>query len=171
MVNFRKRFNYFLLSGSLFILIFGSLFWLMSQVTSAQEATQEVVEGGGSSPTFDLQITKAVTPTYGPPGTAVTYTIVISNNGPQEATDFLITDTLPSELIMTHIDTGGSFFTETITPTLSWSYLSLDPGEQDSLTIAGIISPSVINETTLMNTAFISHRPLSVLGSCSVQVI
>jgi uncharacterized repeat protein (TIGR01451 family) len=169
----RKRLHYFLLSGSIFVIIFSSLFWLLNQASSAQP----FVEGSGLPPGFDLHVTKSVTPVSGPPGTTVTYTIVISNNGPQVANDLIITDTLPPAVVVTHIDTGGGFVTETITPTLSWSYPTLDSGERAGITITGIISAALVNGPVLTNTAVISqsiNRPLPALmagGSCPTNEV
>jgi uncharacterized repeat protein (TIGR01451 family) len=162
MTSLRKRFHYFLLSGVLFAAVFTGLFWLLNQAAPAQGSAEPT----STLSTFDLQITKSVTPTSGPPGSTVTFTIVISNNGPQVANDLIISDTLPPEMMITHISLGAGFYTETITPTLSWSYPSLNSGERSSITITGIVSPGLSGGYVLTNTAVISqsiNRPLPVL--------
>ncbi len=72
-----------------------------------------------------LGISKSVALTNDPakPGDAITYTIVISNSGPSDATDVRITDTLPAGLVgdsvdMTHLSQPGI---ATRSPSALWS--------------------------------------------------
>jgi len=51
---------------------------------------------------LEFSVLKDVMPTFGAPGSVVTYTVSIANNGDEDVTGVVITDTLPAE-----VDFGG----------------------------------------------------------------
>ena len=52
----------------------------------------------------DLAVTKEATPATVTPGETVTFPITVTNNGPSDAVDVLVTDTLDPRLTLTGID-------------------------------------------------------------------
>ncbi len=60
----------------------------------------------GTAPTGDLAITKTGEPAL---GGAFAYTIDVVNNGPEDQTGVVVTDTIPAELVFVSDDCGGSF--------------------------------------------------------------
>src|SRR5215467_14176164 len=49
-------------------------------------------------PTADLSLTKAVSTTTAQPGDTITYTLVLTNKGPNDANSVSVTDALPTQL-------------------------------------------------------------------------
>ncbi len=90
-----------------------------------------------------LGISKSVALTNDPakPGDAITYTIVISNSGPSDATNVRITDTLPVGVIGSNVD---------VTQTIA-------AGESYTLTITGTVATEVVAGITITNHAYYSH--------------
>ena len=67
----------------------------------------------------DLAVTKSDGTGSYTPGNDVTYTIGVTNNGPQDSTGFTVTDTLPSNTTFASASSGCVFSTPTITCTSS----------------------------------------------------
>ena len=55
----------------------------------------------------DLDLTKTVDPTTVEPGDSVTYTLTVTNNGPADAGNTVVTDNLPAEFTWTGDDCGA----------------------------------------------------------------
>ncbi len=66
----------------------------------------------------DLTIAKTVSPTTAKPGDIVTYTITVRNTGDADATNVVITDTLPPDLSFVHAKGR----------TMTWELGTLEPG-------------------------------------------
>jgi uncharacterized repeat protein (TIGR01451 family) len=98
-------------------------------------------------PSADLAITKndSHDPVF--PGSALTYTVVIVNNGPHAATGIVVTDTLPAEFTHLGNTCGGSG-----TP-LVWTIGALSSGSSYTCTITGTVgtgfSSSISNVATV----------------------
>ncbi len=90
-----------------------------------------------------LGISKSVALTNNPvkPGDAITYTLVISNSGPSDATNVRITDTLPAGVIGNNVD---------VTQTIA-------AGESYTLTVTGTVAQDVAASSTITNHAYYSH--------------
>jgi uncharacterized repeat protein (TIGR01451 family) len=59
--------------------------------------------------TADLSITKTTPATTAPDGSTITYTIVVTNNGPDAAANVVMTDTLPASLLFRSITEPSGF--------------------------------------------------------------
>ena len=102
----------------------------------------------------DLAITKTDgQPTY-VPGTAITYTIVVTNAGPSTATGFSIADPVPAAItgvtVVCAVTGDGTCGTNgTLGGTVSFTNASLSPGAGNALTLTvrGTIGPSTSGET------------------------
>ena len=71
-------------------------------------------------------------------GEDVTYTVKLTNNGPDTATDILLTDAFPSPVTYkTHTATNGTTFNATGNPVTGgeWIVPSIDPGQEKTLSI------------------------------------
>ena len=97
----------------------------------------------------DLSITKSA-PAQVTAGSTLSYTITVTNTGPSDATNIVVTDTLPSGVTY-----AGSTVPCSGTP-LSCNAGHLGEGESTSFTINVTVSGSVASGTTLTNTASVA---------------
>jgi uncharacterized repeat protein (TIGR01451 family) len=72
----------------------------------------------------DLEIVKVVDDDQPAPGDTVVYTLTVTNNGPNDATGVVVTDTVPAGLTYVSDDCGGVF----VDPTLTWTVGNLANG-------------------------------------------
>jgi uncharacterized repeat protein (TIGR01451 family) len=107
-------------------------------------------------PVADLSVTQSASLSAVPTGSMLTYTIVVSNAGPQAAQGVVLTDTLPA---------GTSFVSATATAgtlttprgngsTVSWSAATL--ASSPSVTLTLVVKVSARAGATLTNTASVS---------------
>ena len=102
----------------------------------------------------DLSITKTASPSPAVAGQELFYTITVTNNGPDNATNVAVTDTLPA---------GVSFITDTDTctegpaGTLTCQLGNLASGQSTTFTIKVAVDPNLVasagGPTTITNTA------------------
>ena len=78
----------------------------------------------------DLSLTKHVNQTMVAIGGQVTYTLKVTNHGPDGATGVVVRDTLPAGL--TYVSSAGGTYNRT---TGAWTVGSLDKGDSETLTI------------------------------------
>jgi uncharacterized repeat protein (TIGR01451 family) len=104
------------------------------------------------SVTADLAVTKA---TNSPgadgafaQGEALTYTITVTNNGPLQATNVVVTDPLPSGYTFSSVSPGASCSHSS--GTVTCNYATLNVGATNIITINGTIA---VSQTQLINTA------------------
>jgi uncharacterized repeat protein (TIGR01451 family) len=105
----------------------------------------------GATPQMDLAIEKTSQPRPFVPGQPITYTIVVTNFGPDTASTLTVTDNLPPEILppITYIPSTGVY-----TPgTGAWTGLSLAALNSVTLTIVGRADP---NASQLTNTAVVT---------------
>ena len=126
--------------------------------TSNNSATD--IDTPGTSQ-IDLAVTKTDGTTTYVPGTAITYTITVTNAGPSTAAGFSITDTVPAAITgvtascavtgMASCGTNGSSSGNAI----SFAGLSVAPGAGNAitLTVSGIVSPDATGDLTNTATA------------------
>jgi uncharacterized repeat protein (TIGR01451 family) len=109
------------------------------------------------TPVADLSITKTDGASSFAPGTSTTYTIVVSNNGPSDATGAAVVDTLPAAVssdTWTATSTGGaSGFTAPGSGHLN-DTVNLPVGSTITYTLTANISPSASGN--LVNTATVT---------------
>ncbi|MCL2337788.1 MAG: hypothetical protein FWC60_10240, partial [Firmicutes bacterium] len=96
----------------------------------------------------DIAVVKTAVPNPGVPGESLTYTITVSNNGPDAAQDVVLTDTVSSVLVNPQVSADGGI---TWTPWVNPYVLgTLPAGGRQLILIRGILSTSTAN---VMNTA------------------
>jgi len=108
-------------------------------------------------PTADLSITKTVSPTTGQPGDTVTYTITVTNNGPNAASDVGVSDGWPSVVdFVSCTETGGKGSCGLSGGAVTASFASLSVNESQTVTIAGTVNSSAQDGVTVLNSASVS---------------
>ncbi len=113
-------------------------------------------------PTANLTITKTDGLTNAVPGEAVTYTIVVGNDGPSTATDAAITDTVPAAIMAptwTCVATGSgaSCATPSGTGGVIATTATLPANTTATITVSGTLDPATASGTaTLENTATVT---------------
>src|SRR5438132_1288405 len=93
----------------------------------------------------DLQVTKTDSTASLVPGTSDTYTITVTNNGPDTVNSVTLTDTIPAALL------GASFAPSTGAYDVTsgeWSGLSLASGQSVTMTLTGTIDPNATGTLT-----------------------
>jgi uncharacterized repeat protein (TIGR01451 family) len=106
----------------------------------------------------DLSITKSESPDPVLAGNPLTYTIVVTNNGPSTATDVKITDPLPTGTVFADgVDGNGATVCALVQPgTVVCDLGDMAPGAVESVYLTVEIDPSVADGTVLSNTASVS---------------
>jgi uncharacterized repeat protein (TIGR01451 family) len=104
----------------------------------------------------DLSVTKADSPDPVTVGNNLTYTITVTNNGPDPAQSVTVTDNLPAETTFVSCSStgggvcGGSGNNRTVT------FASLASGESETITFVATVNCSVVDSTVISNTATVS---------------
>ncbi len=98
----------------------------------------------------DLSLVKGASTSTPVAGTTITFTITVTNSGPNSATNITVTDMVPNGYTYTsgagNIDSDSGTTGATITsdessaPTLSWDIDQLDVGESVSLTVKALVN-------------------------------
>jgi uncharacterized repeat protein (TIGR01451 family) len=94
----------------------------------------------------DLEISKADDPDPVTAGTALTYTIQVTNNGPSDASGVTVTDTLPTDITFDSYSASQGTFDDA---TGVWSVGSLADGASASLSLFVTVNPDA--QATLLN--------------------
>lgn len=115
---------------------------------SDNTATAEVVV----TPSADLSIVKTASANPAPLGSLMTYTIVVTNNGPSVASAVAVSDALPAGLLSPSTDTAGCTITGS---QLECAQPTLAVGATFTATVSGTVDPSITG-TTLSNTATVT---------------
>jgi uncharacterized repeat protein (TIGR01451 family) len=112
-------------------------------------------------PTADLGITKSTTSTNAAPGASVTYTIVLTNHGPDAATSVTMTDALPASLLFQSISAPGAFSCTAPAVNASGTITCTAPSLANGATATfTLVVKSVSNASgALANTASVSGTP------------
>lgn len=110
----------------------------------------------GERPTADLQVTKTDSPDPVVPGTALTYTLVVRNNGPSVASNVTFRDPLPTGTAFTSIAAPGLVCT---TPAVGaagdvvCTTASLAVGASTTITLVVQASPTLLDGAVITNAA------------------
>ncbi len=119
-----------------------------TQVATGNEADTECTSITVSA---DLSITKVDDADPPPPGSDLTYTITVTNNGPSDATGVVVTDTLPAAVTYVSDTCGGSNV-----PPWTWNIGNLANGAVISCNVVVSINPtppgSITNTATVTAT-------------------
>ena len=105
---------------------------------------------GYADPVYDLVVEKTVDDATPDEDQSIVYTITVTNNGPDDATDIEVTDTLPSEVTyVSHIASQGTYNMTT------WLVGNLNNGESATLAITVTVDSDTAG-VPFNNTATIS---------------
>ncbi len=106
-------------------------------------------------PPTDVAVTKSVSNPTPAPGSNITYTVTVTDNGPTIATGIRVDDVLPAGLTyVSHVASLGTF-----TPgTGQWSIGGLNVGGVATLSIVATVGAGVSSGTPIVNTAAIPLR-------------
>ncbi|WP_426621383.1 DUF7507 domain-containing protein [Microbacterium sp. As-52] len=139
--------------------------------TSVSQETQTPVNAAA-----DLAITKSIDTDPLVAGQPVTFTIGVTNNGPQTATGVTVTDPIPAGITNVRVDSGD--VTCTVTATVSCAVPDMAVGQSTEIKITGTLSPSGDPGASLSNTATVSgtrtdpnlaNNTASVVSTISAQ--
>ncbi|MCP4356417.1 MAG: DUF11 domain-containing protein, partial [Chloroflexi bacterium] len=104
----------------------------------------------------DLAMSKSVNATTLNPGSTITYTLTITNNGPDEAIGLTITDSIPISVTVSGvISSGASIIQSNASNVYTWTVDSLAANATSYITISGVLSASLPNGV-FINTATIT---------------
>ncbi len=112
----------------------------------------------GPPPQTDLELDKTATPSTVAPGSSITYNLVATNIGTENATDLTISDATPAgtTFVSASPSSGGSLTVPSANGTGSiacvWPGVTA-PGESRTLTVILNVSASAENGSTIVNTA------------------
>lgn len=116
----------------------------LGQQNISQE-TQATVTAGVQS--VDLAVSKSVSPLAAVEGEQVTFTVRVTNNGPNNASRIQIIDQLPAELVYVSDNSGGAY--DPISG--QWAAGDLVAGDSRSIMIVATINTGSTEVTTLVN--------------------
>jgi uncharacterized repeat protein (TIGR01451 family) len=104
------------------------------------------------SPQTDLAVSKSATPTSPNPNDPLLYTVTVSNNGPNNASGVVISDTLPINVTFVSAEASQGNFDD-----LSglWQVGSVAVGESVTLTLTTTVNPDTLGQT-IINMASLS---------------
>ena len=107
----------------------------------------------------DLALTQTASPTTVESGSNVTYTITVTNNGP-DAASATIVDNLPSgALLVSCASTGSGVCNNSpVANPHTVTFASLASGETETITIVAATSASLLNGASLSNTVSIGNK-------------
>jgi uncharacterized repeat protein (TIGR01451 family) len=111
-------------------------------------------------PRADLSVMQTASPSSVAVGKNLTYTIVVTNNGPQAAQGVVLTDPLPanSNFINASGSPSGGTVTTSKTGTVTWSVNTLASGQSATLTLSLAVKATTKPGTVLTNTASVSSN-------------
>ena len=125
-----------------------------------------------------LTLTKTVSNILPNPGERITYTIGIENHGFVEATNIVISDTLPDKLTFVDGSTAleyssGTMFFPIGEPPLLAPGFSIAAGQQVSLTFAVTVNTGLDNGLVITNTAAVTSTEILTpqMGSQSITLV
>jgi uncharacterized repeat protein (TIGR01451 family) len=103
------------------------------------------------TPQADLGVVKTDGQTSAIPGTPISYTMTVTNNGPSTVPSLTLTDAVPAAILSpVFTPSAGSYNSGTG----AWTGLNLATGQAVTLTLAGTVSPTATG--TLANTATVT---------------
>ncbi len=107
-------------------------------------------------PSTDVSVVMTAEPTTATAGGQVTYTIVVTNNGPAPAQNVVVSDQLPSTLSFVSCSaTGAGLCGATATSTTA-TFPLLSPGASETVTIVATVSCMAVNGSSIANIATVA---------------
>src|SRR5207247_2527492 len=119
----------------------------------------------GSASTFvvsdlaDLTITKSISDPNPPPGGLLTYTITVTNHGPSDTTDTVVSDSVPAGTSFSSVLASGLSCVGPTNGDVRCSGL-LATGASATVTFVVVVPSSATPGTSITNTATTSASPL-----------
>lgn len=104
-------------------------------------------------PSVDLSLAKTDSPDPVVTGSDITYTITVTNNGIDNATDVVVTDNLPSETVFVSCDATGSGVCGGAGNNRTVTFSSLPIGASETITLVATVNCEVANGFPITNTA------------------
>lgn len=127
--------------------------------TIATPAGQGTI-GNDDPQTADLSITKTTPSTSAPAGSNLTYTITVTNNGPQAATAATVTDVIPANTTFVSANPSQGSCSGTTTVTCNLGGLT-NGGTATVTLVVHVTGPT----GTVVNTASVAGSPTDPIGS------
>ena len=104
----------------------------------------------------DLAITKTDSPDPVITGDDLTYTVTVTNNGPDAATSITVTDNLPAETTFVSCSSTGGGVCAGSGNNRTVTFASLASGQSETITFVANVNCSVADGTPISNTATVS---------------
>lgn len=118
-------------------------------ITASDDATTTVHSRA------DVAVVKTASPSPVFAGEILTYTLVVSNNGPSDAQAVVLTDVLPAEITLLSCSaSGASCITSGNAITVQWATLALNA--QQRITLTALVSSEVLAGSLITNTAVVT---------------
>ena len=121
-------------------------------VTDPNSSNDSATDTDTLTPQADLSITKTDNQTSAVPGTNVTYTVVVTNNGPSAVVDAVVTDILSPGATFVSVTGPASF--DVAANTIRSTTVTLAPGESVTYQVTVAIDPDLTG--SLSNTATVA---------------
>ena len=152
---------------------------LTQSVLGADEDTRVLVPSG---PLADLEVVKSVAPPVVQPGSLLTFTLVVTNNGPSPVNSAQLLDLLPDGLQLVRVAPSQGYCNAGISCLLgTLNYLADATGAPmlrgtATVTVVARAAPGTLDEQVLTNTAFVQSErqdpvPENNLASAEVTVL
>jgi uncharacterized repeat protein (TIGR01451 family) len=127
----------------------GGSFTVVGDVTVlAVAAGQNQTASFVNQPQTDIAVDKTVSNSTPVVGSNVTFTVTVTNNGPQNATDVKVDDVALGMLYVSHVASQGTFAISPGAPanTFSglWTVGALNAGQSRTLTVVATVTPNAI---------------------------
>jgi len=123
--------------------------------TNTANNTATVTTGVATNTEADLSITNTASPSPVTAGSNITYTQVVTNNGPATATTLVLTDTLPTGTTLSSLSGTGWTCVTTTTP-YTCKIASLAINTSATVTFVVTVSPTATAGSTISDTASIA---------------
>src|SRR5262245_11385647 len=104
----------------------------------------------------DLAITKTDSPDPVITGSDLTYTVTVTNNGPDAATSVTVTDSLPAETTFVSCSSTGGGVCSGSNNNRTVTFASLASGQSETITFVANVNCSVADGTEISNTATVT---------------
>ncbi|WP_407454242.1 DUF11 domain-containing protein, partial [Methanobrevibacter sp.] len=111
----------------------------------------------------DLEIVKSVSNTAPHKGDKITWTIIVTNNGVDDAADVVVTDKLPSGVVYVSDDSNGGYDPETGI----WTVGDLANGESATLNIVALVDTTNATIVNVANITSDTYDPNESNNNCN----
>jgi uncharacterized repeat protein (TIGR01451 family) len=127
-------------------------------------------------PEADLEVIKAGSPDPVLPGNDLTYTITVTNNGPDDASSVTVTDNLPPEVSFVSCNSTGGGSCSGSVNNRTVTFTSLAAGASETVTLVANVNAGTAHGTIISNTASVASttfdpNPGNDSVTCTTSVI